>query len=116
MNIRDIASTCHEANRAIQIANGDPVPSLPWDQAEQWQIESAIEGVKMALNGATPRQLHESWCREKIAGGWVYGETKNSLMLTHPCLIDYDELPADQRLKDHVFNAIVNAYKEWNVP
>jgi hypothetical protein len=105
----DIARVCHEANRAVQIAFLDPLPSDHWDDAESWQRESAIEGVLKALDGEGPEKLHESWCDFKRADGWVFGEVKSFQAKTHPCLVPYADLPYDQKIKDHVFAAIVTA-------
>lgn len=110
-----IAHTCHEANREIQLATGDPAPSPPWDEAPLWQKASALEGVVNALNGQTPEELHRSWVHNKLMGGWVYGIHKDSQAKTHPCIISYDELPPEQKLKDNIFSAIVRAFKEHKV-
>jgi len=107
MKPADIARVCHEANRAIQIVAGDPLPSDHWDDAEHWQQASAIEGVMKAIDGEGPEQLHESWCDFKRADGWVFGETKDAVAKTHPCLVPYVDLPDDQKVKDHLFGAIV---------
>lgn len=104
-----IARVCHEANRALQIESGDPALSPTWDEAPEWQRESAIEGVREAQNGATPEQLHQSWCEFKQRDGWRYDEVKDADAKTHPCLVPYAELPDDQRRKDAVFSAIVTA-------
>lgn len=109
MNIIDIARVTHEVNRAIQAFQGDPGVSPAWDDAPAWQRESAINGVKGALNGNTPEQSHESWLAEKEANGWIYGPIKDEFVKTHPCILPYDHLPDDQRIKDHVFVAIVQA-------
>lgn len=108
LNRTNIARVCHEANRAVQIATNDPAVSPAWDDAPEWQRDSAIEGVQKALDGATPEQLHESWSAFKRDGGWVYGETKNETAKTHPCLVPYDELPEEQKHKDALFSAIVS--------
>lgn len=110
MKAEDIARVCHEANRALQITQADPAVSPSWDEAPEWQTASAVEGVEKALAGATPEQLHQSWCEFKLNDGWVYGETKDADAMppTHPCLVEYAELPADQRLKDDLFRAIVS--------
>lgn len=105
----DIARVCHEANRALQLVASDPAPSPEWDNAPEWQRESAIEGVREAQAGATPEELHESWCAFKTDDGWTYGETKDSAAKTHPCLVAYAELPGEQRRKDAVFQAVVAA-------
>ncbi|MFE3409457.1 RyR domain-containing protein [Streptomyces mirabilis] len=105
----DIARVVHEANRAFQIVTGDPVPSPLWDDAPDWQRESAVAGVASALKGASPEGLHEEWCDYKRDGGWVYGAEKSADAKTHPCLVPYAELPEDQRRKDALFHAVVHA-------
>ena len=111
-DIYDIAHVCHEANRALQLNAHEDDISPHFTSAPAWQRESAIEGVKAALEGQTSEQLHESWCRYKIEEGWVYGDVKDAEAKTHPCLVPYAELPAEQRLKDAVFRGIVTAYVE----
>ena len=109
MNNQSIARVTHEANRAVQVETGDPAVSPHWDDAPQWQRDSATEGVEKALDGATPEELHESWCEFKRNDGWVYGDVKDADAKTHPCLVPYAELPADQRTKDTLFQAVVQA-------
>ena len=46
---------------------------------------------------------------EKEQAGWVYGIEKDEAAMTHPCLVPYAELPADQRFKDSLFGAVVRA-------
>lgn len=104
-----IARVCHEANRAFQLETGDPQPSPSWDEAPGWQRLSALEGVEKALDGASPEELHEAWCEFKRAHGWQHGEVKDETAKTHPCLVPYEQLPEDQRIKDDLFEAIVTA-------
>ena len=105
-----IARVCHEVNRAICEAAGDG-SQAPWEQAEQWQRDSAIKGVRFALENpdATPEQQHQAWCDDKLDAGWVYGLEKDAEAKTHPCLVRYGALPFDQRVKDHAFRAVVSA-------
>lgn len=109
-NISLIAMVCHEANRAWCACNGDH--SQPaWDDAPKWQHDSAIDGVLHALKypRATSENSHQNWMAGKIADGWVYGEVKDPVAKTHPCIIAYDQLPEFQRKKDALFLAIVRA-------
>ena len=107
--VEHIARVCHEANRAIQINNNEKVISLPFDELSKQQIRSAIRGVIKAQQGATPEQLHKAWCHDKYEDGWVYARIKSETRKTHPCLVSYEELPKEQRVKDKVFQVIVNA-------
>lgn len=103
-----IARVCHDANRAYCITQGDE-SQLPWPDAPDWQRESAINGVRFHRSNpsSTPADSHNNWLKEKIADGWVYGEVKDPNAKTHPCVVQYDQLPAFQRVKDHIFVAIV---------
>lgn len=109
VTVTQIAQMCHEANRAIQAAGGQEVGPA-WADAPSWQCNSAIEGVRFALNnpGAPASAQHDAWSASKAADGWVYGPVKDADAKTHPCLVPYDELPAIERAKDHVFRAIVH--------
>ncbi|MET8818443.1 RyR domain-containing protein [Streptomyces rochei] len=108
-DVEAIARVCHDANRAWQIVTGDPAPSPPWDEAPQWQRDSAVDGVRHALNGASPEQMHQAWCDFKAAAGWTYGPVKDAAARTHPCLVPYAELDPAQHRKDDLFVAIVRA-------
>lgn len=110
MLVEQIARACHEVNRAYCRFEGDH--SQPaWELAPNWQKESAIAGVKAALANPKlkPWESHESWMAQKVAEGWVYGETKDPEAKTHPCIRPYTELPRAQQLKDHLFLAVVRA-------
>lgn len=107
-----IAKVAHEVNRAYCASIGDH--SQPaWEDAPVWQSVSAIEGVVNAINNpqATPATSHESWLAHKIREGWKYGPTKDPEAKTHPCMVPYDDLPAEQRTKDHLFLAVVRAMR-----
>jgi hypothetical protein len=110
MDIEKIARVCHEANRGWCAANGDD-SQVTWEDAPQWQRESAVDGVKFALahpNAADSAQ-HDAWMGLKLSQGWRYGEVKDAVAKTHPCLVPFDELPASQRAKDRLLQAIVKA-------
>lgn len=110
MNNEFIARVCHEANRAICEAAGD-FSQKTWDQAEEWQRSSAIAGAMFALaNPDAPASAqHDAWSYAKSKDGWVYGTTKDAAAKTHPCLVPFDQLPFEQKVKDFVFKAIVKA-------
>lgn len=103
-----IARLCHEVNRAACSAFGDH-SQPPWEQAPDWQKTSAVKGVEFAIANpdAGPSASHDSWLAEKEATGWKYGPVKNPETKEHPCFVPYDELPPEQKLKDHLFQAVV---------
>lgn len=105
-----IAAVCHEVNRAYCQSLGDYTqPS--WDDAPQWQKDSAVMGVELHLNNpkAGPQASHESWMAQKVADGWVHGDEKNPDAKTHPCLVPFADLPREQQAKDFIFRGVVHA-------
>lgn len=111
---QQIAAVCHEANRTYCEALGDPAQRLPpWDQAPAWQRESCVLGVMAILEGriTEPSQSHESWLEHKRAEGWTYGPVKDVEKKQHPCFVPYEQLPADQRVKDQLFFNVVQALR-----
>ena len=107
-----IAKVCHQANKAWCESEGD-YSQKDWLEAEQWQIQSAVSGVKFRVENpdAPASAMHDNWSKEKLADGWVYGEVKDAEKKTHPCLVPFDQLPAFQQKKDKLFSAIVDALK-----
>lgn len=118
-----IAMTCYEVNRGYCRALDENDPTVPWAEASKETIESTVAGVEAHLQetGLTPEQSHGLWLQDKIDDGWKYGKKKDVEKKTHPCLVPYDQLPKDQRVKDHLFAATVrqclvfaNALKNTN--
>ena len=106
-----IATVCHETNRAYCETIGDH-SQKPWDQAEPWQRESAVRGVLFAFANpdAPPSAQHEAWLQDKIDHGWKFGPVKDAEKKEHPCMVPYPELPVEQRIKDHLFRGVVQAF------
>ncbi len=111
MTIEQIAELCHEANRVYQrLVPVEGIPVAPsWADFPDNQKAGVIYGVKEARGGATPEQLHESWCDFKANDGWTYGEVKDEIAKTHPSLVPYAQIPNEQKVKDSLFAAIANA-------
>ena len=117
--VEDIAWVCHEINRAYCAATGDH-SQPPWPEAPEWQKASAIQGVEAALADPDlkPEDSHVGWMAQKEADGWRYGPVKDPERKEHPCMIPYDRLPPEQRVKDHLFLAVVRslARKDEDIP
>lgn len=112
MTNEQIAHIVHEANRAYCSSLGDLSQPF-WEDAPHWQRSSAINGVEGIRSGriTKPSESHESWLAEKERTGWKYGPEKDPAKKEHPCFVPYSELPPEQRVKDSLFFAIVNALK-----
>ena len=103
------ARAAHEANRAWCLSRGD-VSQVSWDEASDDIKQSCLQGVKQVFAGATPASLHDSWMKNRIEHGWVYGPVKDVEKKIHPCLVPYGELPQEQRAKDEIFLRVVIAF------
>ena len=115
MNIKLIAEMAHELNRLYcQSLGDDSQPS--WKDAPDWQRDSALNGVgdhlDLLAGGETPApsQSHEMWLAEKRSEGWVYGHEKDPVKKEHPCMVPFDDLPEEQKMKDYLFSAVVKAF------
>jgi hypothetical protein len=113
VNAFQIASVCHEANRAYCATQGDLLHDS-WEDTDPAIQATTVAGVRHALDhpGVSARGMHENWCKDKTAAGWVYGETKDAEKKTHPCLVPYEQLPPHDRFKDELFLAIVGVLAE----
>lgn len=110
MNVESIARVCHEVNKAYCESLGDN--SQPtWADAPEWQRASAMNGVDFHLHNpnAGPDHSHIEWMKEKVDSGWVYGDVKDPVAKTHPCIVPYDQLPAEQKSKDYIFRGIIHS-------
>jgi hypothetical protein len=105
-----IARLVHEANRVFCEYLGDTSQPI-WDEAPDWQKASAIDGVRFHRNhpDADDSASHENWMKAKLADGWQYGPTKLPDQKQHPCMVPFNELPADQQFKDRLFRTLVHA-------
>ena len=108
-DLEAIAKKCHEINRAYCAAMGDN-SQLPWDQAPEWQRQSAINGVQFHVEhpDAGPDASHNSWLEEKRRDGWKFGPVKDADKKEHPCFVPYDQLPSEQKAKDYLFKGVVD--------
>lgn len=113
--VESIARICHETNKAYCDSIGD-TSQKHWNEAEQWQRQSAIRGVQYAEGhmDAPASAQHDSWAADKLRDGWKFGEVKDADKKEHPCLVPYAKLPIEQRTKDHLFKAVVRAFLDSN--
>ena len=104
--------TIHDVNNAIRVHFGEKADP-PLNELSKEVLVGKLNGIKKVIEnpGITPEMMHKEWMDSHIKDGWVYGEVKDFEKKTHPCLIPYEELPENQRLKDRIFVALVNSMK-----
>ena len=109
--VEQIAQVCHAANLEYCRTIGDQSQRV-WEEAEEWQRQSAIAGVRFALStlDAPESYQHDAWLEDKKRNGWKYGPVKDAQKKEHPCMVPYEDLPFEQRVKDYVFKGIVAAF------
>ena len=112
LEVLQIAMVCHQANKAWYEANDDN-SQKDWHGAEEWQRQSAIMGVEFRLGNpnAGKDSQHNAWMQDKVNDGWVYGDVKDAVAKTHPCIVPFEQLPEFQQKKDALFCAIVDSLK-----
>lgn len=106
--LEQMAKVCHAAVRAYAETMGEFLPE--WNQLDADGKMRRIQGVKWRAENQQipPRQVHEKWCQDMQADGWVYGPKTNSARKVHSCLVEYDELPPEQQVKDRLFGSIID--------
>ena len=111
MNIDRIAKVCHEANRAFCESIGD-LSQKPWDEAPEWQKESARNGVQFLMDNpeATLMECHSNWLSLKQSEGWKWGPLKDVEAKEHPAMLSWNSLPEHQKIKDLLFKSIVDVF------
>ncbi len=53
-----------------------------------------------ALAEMIAKNVHEVWSAGRMAEGWTYGEERNDVEKTHPCLVPYEQLSEAEKEYD----------------
>lgn len=105
-----IGRVVHEAVRAFQTSLGQK-PARGWNSAPDWMRKATCDAITFRLENpeAPASAQHDQWVDDKKADGWTFGTVKNATKKTHPLLVDYSELPLEERQKDALVGAIIDA-------
>lgn len=116
LSVEQIAKVAHDVNKAYCEALGDH-SQRPWDEAPDWQRDSARSGVEfhLANPNASAEASHSKWMLEKLADGWFYGKVKDEEAKTHPCMVSFHSLPREQQAKDFIFRQVVRSLSESGI-
>lgn len=59
-----------------------------------------LNDTLLELTEAIAKNVHEVWAVGRIAEGWTYGEKRDDVKKTTPCLVPYEELPESEKEYD----------------
>lgn len=54
----------------------------------------------LELTEKIAEQVHEVWALGRAESGWTYGEHRDDVLKTTPCMVPYDELSEDEKRYD----------------
>ena len=57
------------------------------------------DDLKM-LTEQISKNTHEIWAKTRIQDGWTYGNERNDILKTHPCLVPYENLSEEEKEYD----------------
>lgn len=105
-----IAELAHTTTAQYAKQMGDN-SHLSWAESPEWVRESAKAGAAFHILNpdASAKDTHEHWLQQKQEEGWSCGPLKDSERKTHPCMVPYEELSTEHRIKDHLFKAVVDS-------
>jgi hypothetical protein len=71
-------------------------------------VKAAITAIKNAGEGTKEEKviigigeaIHIAWAEGRLREGWVYGQKKDSVAKTTPCLVPFKELPEEEKEYD----------------
>ncbi len=112
--VQSIAKIVWEADRGfIEMNSLIEVPH--WEDAEEWQREKTCNDVAFLLeyNEATDAALHNKWVEEMRENEWVYGKTFSKEKKTNPNLIDYVNLPIEEKIRYNLLWTIVRKFDTY---
>lgn len=59
-------------------------------------LPSYVEQIRDKL----AENIHEMWAMNKIEAGWMYGEHRDDMRKIHPCIVQFERLPAAEKRYD----------------
>lgn len=62
--------------------------------------EIKLEKDILELSELIAKNTHEIWAKGRISDGWKYGEKRDDVLKTHPCIIPYENLSEEEKEYD----------------
>lgn len=94
---RDVSEEYREANRRVV----DHFPLLLASAGYVVRGSPLLPAVPLTFDArqmqALARQEHQSWCAERLLGGWQFGLPRDERAKRHDCLVAFEDLGAAQQ-------------------
>lgn len=105
-----IARVAHEAVIAYNTSIGD-LSEKAWEALSSAERIATVDAVLfIQLNPTqTAEAIHDAWYAKKRENGWALGPTLDARHSEHPAMVSYSQLPQEQRTRDAIFRAVVQA-------
>lgn len=106
LTIERIARVVYGVNQTYNKILGKE--SRDWAESKQ----GFMLGTAVAINGTSEQMLHEAWLGFMKDAGWKHGDKKDSGAKTHPNMVPFEELSAEERSKNLLTRVIVENLRE----
>ena len=60
----------------------------------------ALPAELLELTEKIAENVHENWSLSRLQEGWTYGEQRDDVKKTHPCLVPYSDLSDSEKSYD----------------
>ena len=113
LTVIEIAKIARNIDRMYCASINDTIPEM-WERCTESEKDKTLRGISYHLqNDLSPEDSHMNWVKQKIAEGWCYDMNYDPVLKLSPHLIPYNQLPVEQRAKDHIFRALVRGLKPF---
>src|SRR5262245_55015424 len=108
--IRAIAAVAAAANVEYRHQLGQSA-GLSFDKLSPMAQDGICNSIRRIADGelTTPQQSHDAWRETRRLEGWIYGETENREIKTHPDMVHFASLPPQEQYKTLLFINIVKS-------
>ena len=66
----------------------------------QFETDGANRSDLLKLAEQLAPKVHKAWVRQRQAEGWTYGKERNDRLKETPCLVEFDQLPENEKEVD----------------
>jgi len=68
------------------------------DPIDTSHIRLSVDTI--TLSEILAKNTHDVWAAGRIKEGWIYGDVRDDIKKTHPCLVPYEDLPESEKEYD----------------